>query len=53
MLGKDVLDARYDVLGLALGKLDGLAAALQDGTVRSELGNLGKLLGVGRLALSR
>lgn len=52
VLGKDVLDARDDVLGLALGELDRLAAALQHRAVRSEFGHLGELLGVGRLALS-
>lgn len=51
VLGKDVLDAGDDVLRLALGELDRLAAALEDRAVRRQLGYLGKLLGVRRLAL--
>jgi hypothetical protein len=53
VFGKDVLDARDDVLGLALGKLDRLHATLEHRTVRSQLGHLGKLLRVRRLTLGR
>jgi hypothetical protein len=53
VLREDVLDRRHDVLGLALGELDRLCAALEHGAVLGKLGHLGELLGVRRLRLAR
>jgi hypothetical protein len=47
VLGEDVLDGRDDVFRFPLGEFDRFRAALEDGTVFGEFGNLRELLRVG------
>ena len=53
VLLEDMLDSSNNVFRLAFGELDRSKRALENGTIRCQLGHLGELLGIKILGVCR